>query len=101
MTHYPTIDRFVRLNLPILAVVGVRDPLVSQERMRQVLDLPLNVTLVFHSGAAHAINYSHPGALARLVHAFLQDRPLADEVADDDEVVVVGAAAREPATEES
>ena len=31
MVHYPTIERALALDLPILAVVGVRDPLVSKE----------------------------------------------------------------------
>jgi pimeloyl-ACP methyl ester carboxylesterase len=91
MTQYPTIERFVHLAVPTLIVAGVRDPLVSKERIKRVLDLHANITLVIHDGAAHAINYSHPVALASLVRAFLEDRPLLDDPASTPDVVVVGS----------
>jgi pimeloyl-ACP methyl ester carboxylesterase len=92
MSRYPTVDEFVRLTLPILIVVGVRDPLVSKERMKLALELRPNIRLVFYDGAAHAINYSHPVALASIVHAYLEDRPLLGEPTSTEGVVVVGAA---------
>jgi pimeloyl-ACP methyl ester carboxylesterase len=91
MVHYPTIEEFTRLKLPMLVVVGVRDPLVSKERIKAALDLPMNLTLVFHHGAAHAINYSHPKELASVVRAFLEDRPLLEDLAASPDVVVVGS----------
>ena len=89
MVHYPTVERALALELPILAVVGVRDPLVSKERMKQFLQQHTNVTLVFHNRAAHAINFSHPAALAGVVHAYLENRPIVAEGEDAGEVVVV------------
>jgi pimeloyl-ACP methyl ester carboxylesterase len=92
MVHYPTIEQFTHLAVPTLVVVGVRDPLVSKERIKAALDLQLNLTLVFHNRAAHAVNYSHPEALARIVRAFLEDRPLVDEAWAHGEVEVIGRA---------
>jgi len=91
MSQYPTIDEFARLRIPILIVVGVRDPLVSKERMKAARELRENITLVFHDGAAHAVNYSHPEELAAIVRAYLQDRPLLEDLSSTDGVVVVGA----------
>ncbi len=93
MVHFPTIERMLELDIPALIVVGVHDPLVSKERMEQALVEPLNLTLVFHTGAAHAVNYSHPKALASVAHDFLENLPIDIERADG-EVVVVGTALR-------
>src|SRR4051794_17471995 len=49
MTRFPTIDRFLHLTCPTLVVVGVRDPLISKDRFKAALDLPLGFTLVFHN----------------------------------------------------
>jgi pimeloyl-ACP methyl ester carboxylesterase len=76
MTTYPTPDRFNRLTLPVLIVVGVRDPLISKIQIKQAADLPPNITMVLVNGAAHAVNYSHPDALARVIRTYLDDRPL-------------------------
>jgi pimeloyl-ACP methyl ester carboxylesterase len=91
MTRFPTIDRFVHLTIPTLVVVGVRDPLVSYERIKGAANLPDNITMVLHNGAAHAINYSHPAELASVVRAFLEDRPLLDDLPATGDVVIVRA----------
>ena len=92
MTRYPTIERALGLELPMLAVVGVRDPLISKERMRELLERKPNLTLVFHNSAAHAINFSHPEELAGVVRAWLEDRPIVVPGAEPGEVVVVDRA---------
>ncbi len=56
MVHFPTIDRLIELKKPVLIVVGVKDPLISKERMKSALDVLPNLTMVFHTGAAHAVN---------------------------------------------
>jgi pimeloyl-ACP methyl ester carboxylesterase len=65
--------------------------LVSKERFKAALDLPLNLTLVFHTGAAHAVNYSHPKELASVAQDFIEDRSI-DVHRAGDEIVVVGFA---------
>jgi len=91
MAHYPTLDRFVHLDCPSLIVVGSRDPLVSKERMKSALDLPLDLSLVFLEQAAHAINFSHPELLAGIVQRFLDNEPLLDGISAPDEAVLVGS----------
>lgn len=91
MSQYPTVDEFARLRLPILIVVGVRDPLVSKERMKAANELRSNITLVFHDGAAHAVNFSHPDALASIVHAYLEDQPLLADLPSTEGVAVIGS----------
>jgi pimeloyl-ACP methyl ester carboxylesterase len=91
MSQYSTVEEFARLRIPILIVVGVRDPLVSKERMKTAREMRPNTTLVFHDGAAHAVNYSHPEELASIVHAYLEDRPLLADLPSTTGVVVVGS----------
>jgi hypothetical protein len=38
---------------------------------------------VRHVDAAHAINFSHPETLSRIVDAYLRGQPLTDLMADD------------------
>jgi pimeloyl-ACP methyl ester carboxylesterase len=81
MIAFPIVERFLGLDLPMLVVLGDRDPLVSERRIRfGVSQLPA-ATLVSIDGAAHAINYSHPEQLANVVRAYMDDRPIVDEPA--------------------
>ncbi len=89
MSQYPTVDEFARLRLPMLIVVGVRDPLVSKERMKAANEMRSNITLVFHDGAAHAVNFSHPEALANIVHAYLEDQPLLADLQSTEGITVI------------
>jgi pimeloyl-ACP methyl ester carboxylesterase len=72
MTMYPTIERAQELSLPILAVVGTRDPLVSRERLERYVAEHPHITLVMQDNAAHAINFSHPRSLSKLVLDWLR-----------------------------
>jgi alpha-beta hydrolase superfamily lysophospholipase len=101
MTRYPTIERALALELPTLIVVGVRDPLVSKEHVQQLAKQNSNLTLVFHNGAAHAINFSHPKALAGVVRSWLEGQPIVAEEAEPGEVAVVGAVEAREAKEEA
>jgi pimeloyl-ACP methyl ester carboxylesterase len=76
MAHYPTTERLSTLPVPFLAIIGANDPLVSVSQMKSIFESPANVDLVYHFDAAHAINFSHPEALARVTHAYLQGHPL-------------------------
>jgi pimeloyl-ACP methyl ester carboxylesterase len=97
MVHYPTLERALALELPILAVVGVRDPLVSKERMKGFSRQHRNLTLVFHNRAAHAINFSHPESLARVVRAWLEGQPIVVAGEETGDLTVVGQTAEMPA----
>ncbi len=69
--------------VPFLAVIGSRDPLVSESQMEMILRSPADVDVVRHIDAAHAINFSHPETLARIVDAYLRGEPLTELVEDD------------------
>ncbi len=76
MLHYPTVQRLHGLVVPTLVVIGSRDPLVSEAFIAaRAVELP-HVTAAVISGAAHAINFSHPDQLAHLVRCFLEGRPI-------------------------
>jgi pimeloyl-ACP methyl ester carboxylesterase len=91
MTMYPTIERAQELSLPILAVVGTRDPLVSRERLERYVAEHPHITLVMQDNAAHAINFSHPRSLTKLVLDWLQDQTVDDVPADGGHTVVAQA----------
>jgi pimeloyl-ACP methyl ester carboxylesterase len=80
MTRYPTLERLSHVPVPFLAVIGSRDPLVSESQMEMILRSPADVDVVRHVDAAHAINFSHPETLARLVDAYLRGEPLTEPV---------------------
>ena len=83
MTQYPTAERLMHVPVPFLAVIGTRDPLISNLQMERILRSPANVELVRHVDAAHAINFSHPETLSRIVHAYLSGQPLTEMLVDD------------------
>jgi pimeloyl-ACP methyl ester carboxylesterase len=76
MTVFPTVERALSLDLPMLIVVGARDPLVSIERLRILLSMKPSVTMLMHEGAAHAINFSHPEGLSRVVRSWLEGQSI-------------------------
>ena len=76
MTHYPTTERLSACRFPSLPSSATNDPLISVPQMTAIFESPANVDLVYHFDSAHAINYSHPEALARVTHAYLQGHPL-------------------------
>ncbi len=82
MSRYPTLQRLSHVPVPFLAVIGSRDPLVSESQMEMILRSPADVDVVRHVDAAHAINFSHPETLARIVDAYLRGEPLTELVED-------------------
>ena len=79
LTRFPSLERLLRTPVPTLAVLGGRDPLVpSLTRVREVGRLaPEHVSVALVERAAHAVNFSHPHELARVIEAWL-DGALAD-----------------------
>jgi pimeloyl-ACP methyl ester carboxylesterase len=72
------LERLLHSPVPSLAVIGSRDPLMPPPpRVLEIARMaPEHVTLVVISGAAHALNFSHPGELANVVSAWLEDRDI-------------------------
>lgn len=78
MTRFPALEALLHMTVPMLAVLGARDPLLPPaRRVRQVhRQLGPQMTVAVVRDAAHAINFSHPRELAGLIRDFLDDRPV-------------------------
>jgi len=81
LTRFPSLDRMLALDVPTLAVVGRRDPLMpGAARLVEIAAQTENhVLLVVIDGAAHAINFTHPDELAHAIGLFMADRPIVDD----------------------
>jgi pimeloyl-ACP methyl ester carboxylesterase len=81
LTQYPSLERLLDLRIPTLVVIGDRDPLMpGPARVQEVAGRTDNhVLVVMIEGAAHAINFSHPGELSHLIRLFMGDRPIVDD----------------------
>ena len=81
LMHYPSLERLLGLNIQTLVVLGDRDPLMpSPARVKEIAGHAENhVLLVVIEGAAHAINFSHPGELSNVIHQFMADQPIVDD----------------------
>jgi pimeloyl-ACP methyl ester carboxylesterase len=81
LTQFPALERLLALEVPTLVVIGDRDPLMpSPGRIKEIAEqYDSLVALVVIEGAAHAINFSHPGELANVIRQFMADRPITDD----------------------
>jgi pimeloyl-ACP methyl ester carboxylesterase len=81
LTQFPTLDRLLALDKPTLVVAGTRDPLMpGPARIREVSEqMEHRVVFVAIDGAAHAINFSHPGELSNVIRQFMADQPIVDD----------------------
>ncbi|MDN5764641.1 MAG: alpha/beta fold hydrolase [Humibacillus sp.] len=81
MTQFPSLERLLEIRVPTLGVIGSRDPLLpGRQRVNEVAtQVPGHVTLVLITGAAHAVNFSHPGELAHVIGSWLDDAPIVDD----------------------
>jgi pimeloyl-ACP methyl ester carboxylesterase len=81
LTRFPSIELMVTVPVPTLAVLGDRDPLMpGPARVREIrLQSPDHVAVTLIEGAAHSINFSHPGELANVVSAWLDGRDIVDD----------------------
>lgn len=75
MTRYPTIERLRDLERPMLVVLGDRDPLVDEQLVRRRLEGRPDTAAVVIDGA-HALNFTRPDTVARLVRSLLDGTPL-------------------------
>jgi pimeloyl-ACP methyl ester carboxylesterase len=85
LTSYPALERLLALQVPTMAVLGSRDPLLpSVTRIQEIARQADNsVLLVVLTGAAHAINFSHPDELANIIRQFMADQPISDDPDSD------------------
>ena len=81
LMRFPSLERVLHTPVRTLAVIGTRDPLMPPpSRVREVgRQAPPHVTIAVIEGAAHAMNFSHPGELAHLIGAWLDRREITDD----------------------
>jgi hypothetical protein len=81
LTQYPALDRLRALDKPTLVVAGSRDSLLpGPARIQEVAGrVQHHGIFVVIDGAAHAINFSHPGELANVIRLFMADKPIVDD----------------------
>lgn len=81
MTRFPALERLLEIPVPTLAVLGNRDPLLpGHDRVVEVAkEVPGHVTVVTITGAAHAVNFSHPGELAHVIRSWLDGVEIVDD----------------------
>lgn len=73
MTRFDAMHALLGMGVPLLAVLGTRDPLLPPaDRVVQVVEqMADTITVAVIQGAAHAINFSHPRELAGVVADFV------------------------------
>ncbi|MEV8266379.1 alpha/beta fold hydrolase [Microbacterium sp. NPDC076911] len=83
LTQYPSLQRLLELRIPTLVVLGEHDPLLPHaHRIDEVASqVDSHVLVVLLEGAAHAINFSHPGQLAHVIKLFMDDKPIVNDPA--------------------
>jgi pimeloyl-ACP methyl ester carboxylesterase len=81
LVRFPSLERILRTPVPTLAVIGTRDPLMPPRwRVQEVGRLaPPHLTIAVIEGAAHAMNFSHPGELAHVIDSWLDGREITDD----------------------
>ena len=81
LVRFPSLERILRTPVPTLAVIGTRDPLMPPAwRVQEVGRLaPPHLTVAVIEGAAHAMNFSHPGELAHVIGSWLDGREITDD----------------------
>lgn len=81
LTQYPSLERLLELHIPTLVVLGQRDPLLPHaHRIDEIASqTDSHVLVVLLEGAAHAINFSHPGQLAHVIRLFMDDQPIEND----------------------
>ncbi|MCU7730954.1 alpha/beta hydrolase [Actinoplanes sp. KI2] len=78
LMRFPSLERLLRTPVPTLAVIGGRDPLMPPPwRVRELGRLaPPHLKVAVIDGAAHAMNFSHPGELAHVIGCWLDGRDI-------------------------
>jgi pimeloyl-ACP methyl ester carboxylesterase len=78
MTRFPSFETLHSLGVPLLIVLGTKDPLLPPAKwIRAIAEgLPDETKVAVIKGAAHAINFSHPRELSAIVRQYLHDQPI-------------------------
>ena len=79
MTEYPTLERLLQVEAPLLAIAGERDPLVDAARISVFKGTGHHNVRAVRVPGTHALNSSAPELVAALIEAHLTDAPLRTE----------------------
>ncbi len=72
MLRHPMADRLAQVSVPVVIVRGSSDPICGEAWAERLAGAPADGRLVVISGAAHAVDWSHPGALVQVVEEVQQ-----------------------------
>ena len=72
MLRHPVADRIAAVEAPVVVVRGSRDPICTQGWAETLAASAPDGRLVIARGAAHAVDWSHPSAVAEVVHELEQ-----------------------------
>ena len=73
ITRDETLEAVARVTAPLLIVRGARDTIVSASETQQLRRAAPHAAYVSIPRAPHVVQWSHPEALAAVVHTFLDD----------------------------
>lgn len=72
MLRHPMADRLAQVSAPVVILRGSSDPICGRGWAEQLAAAPANGRLVTVHGAAHAVDWSHPGAVVQAVEELQQ-----------------------------
>ena len=72
MLRHPIAERLAAVSAPVVVVRGSRDPICGQAWAERLAAAPPEGRLVVVQGAAHAVDWSHPGAVVQVVEEVQQ-----------------------------
>lgn len=72
MLRHPMAARLAEVRVPVVVVRGGRDPICGQDWAELLAAAPVEGRLVVVPGAAHAVDWSHPGAVVQVVDELQQ-----------------------------
>ncbi len=80
MIAFPAFETLISLEVPALAILGARDPLLPPgRRIHEVASRLRSETVIVRlPGVAHAANFSHPEILAHVIRQFMRGEPITE-----------------------
>jgi pimeloyl-ACP methyl ester carboxylesterase len=72
MLRHPMAERLAQVTVPVVIVRGSGDPICGRRWAEQLAAAPADGRLVTVHGAAHAVDWSHPGAVVQAVEEVQQ-----------------------------
>jgi 2-hydroxy-6-oxonona-2,4-dienedioate hydrolase len=72
MLRHSMVERLAQVSVPVVIVRGSADPICGQRWAERLAAAPADGRLVTVHGAAHAVDWSHPGALVQAVEEVQQ-----------------------------